>query len=87
MKGWKPSSDQYESLYDQLFDYYFHHYSSEIRQFVEHNPYVTWFIPKCFEQSQPLPSGRMGQVYLTQYNYRKLLVRELDLCMVTQVNR
>ncbi|KAI8365411.1 kinase-like domain-containing protein, partial [Choanephora cucurbitarum] len=64
MKGWKPSSDQYESLYDQLFDYYFHRYSSEIRQFVEHNPYLTWFIPKCFEQSQPLPSGptrRKGQ--------------------------
>ncbi|KAI8380086.1 kinase-like domain-containing protein [Blakeslea trispora] len=84
MKGWKPSSDQYESLYDQLFDHYFGYYSHQVQQFVQHHPYLTWFVPKCFEQSQPLPSGRMGQVYLTQYQYKKLIVRELDLCMVTQ---
>ncbi|KAI8068159.1 kinase-like domain-containing protein [Gilbertella persicaria] len=83
MNGWKPSCHQYDSLYDQLFDHYFHHYSNEIQQFVEKHSHLTWFVPKWFEHCQPLPSGRMGQVYLTTYHYKKLMVRELNMCMIT----
>jgi hypothetical protein len=93
MQGWKPTTNQYDTMYDQLFYYYFEYPTEtekQIRLISKCRP-LTWFPPQWFERSQPLPSGRMGQVYLTEcrlpYTTKRLVVREINLCMITQVYR
>lgn len=93
MQGWKPITNQYDTMYDQLFHHYFE-YPAEtekhIRLIRKHHP-LMWFPPQWFEHNQPLLSGRMGQVYLTQcrlpYKTKRLVVREINLCMITQVRK
>jgi hypothetical protein len=93
MQGWKPITKQYDTMYDQLFYYYFEYpieTEKQISLITKYRP-LTWFPPQWFERSQPLPSGRMGQVYLTEcrlpYTTKRLVVREINLCMITQVKK
>lgn len=91
MKGFRPISHQYKSLYEQLFHHYFEHpveTEKRIRLLQQSRP-LQWFPPHWFEHSQPLPSGRMGQVYLSQcrlpWKKTRFIVREINLCMISQV--
>ncbi|KAI8066104.1 kinase-like domain-containing protein, partial [Thamnidium elegans] len=65
MKGWKPTTHQFDSLYEQLFYYYFDYYATEIEEKIRllDQP-LKWYPPQWFENGKSLPSGRMGQVYL-----------------------
>ncbi|KAF1796485.1 kinase-like domain-containing protein [Mucor lusitanicus] len=90
MKGFRPISHQYKSLYEQLFHHYFEHpveTEKRIRLLQQSRP-LQWFPPHWFEHSQPLPSGRMGQVYLSQcrlpWKKTRFIVREINLCMISQ---
>lgn len=91
MKGWKPTTSQYDSLYDQLFYRYFEH-PTETERYIsklsDHHPLI-WIPPNWFEHTEPLPSGRMGQVYLSQCRFpwrtKKLIVREINLCLALNV--
>ncbi|KAL9546527.1 hypothetical protein MBANPS3_006624 [Mucor bainieri] len=69
MKGFRPISHKYKSLYEQLFHHYFEYpveTEKHIRHLQQSRRALQWFPPHWFEHSQPLPSGRMGQVYLSQ---------------------
>lgn len=89
MKGWKPISHQFDSLYEQLFHYYFDYYATEIEEKIRllDHP-LQWYPPQWFEHGKPLPSGRMGQVYLIscrvphQRKRSKMILRKVNLCMV-----
>ncbi|KAK4516985.1 uncharacterized protein ATC70_000313 [Mucor velutinosus] len=93
MKGFRPISHQYKSLYEQLFHHYFEYpveTERHIRLLQQSRP-LKWFPPHWFEHSQPLPSGRMGQVYLSQcrlpWKKTRFIVREINLCMISQGNK
>ncbi|GAN01344.1 hypothetical protein MAM1_0006d00777 [Mucor ambiguus] len=93
MKGFRPISHQYSSLYEQLFHHYFKYpveTEKHIRLLQQSRP-LQWFPPHWFEHSQPLPSGRMGQVYLSQcrlpWKKTRFIVREINLCMISQGNK
>lgn len=90
MKGWKPTTNQFKTLYDQLFHYYFD-YPTEIEETIRllDRP-LQWFPPQWFEHGKLLPSGRMGQVYIIscriphQKPRTKMILREINLCMLKQ---
>ncbi|KAI7897878.1 kinase-like domain-containing protein [Cokeromyces recurvatus] len=69
MRGWKPTQIQFDTLYDQLFHHYFFQYPIEIKKYLPSS--FLWFPPQWFEQSKPVASGRMGQVYITQSTKRR----------------
>lgn len=88
MNGWKPTTHQFDSLYEQLFYYYFDDYAAEIEEKIRllDQP-LRWYPPQWFEQGKTLPSGRMGQVYLVscrephQKKRNKMMLRKVNLCL------
>lgn len=90
MNGWKPTTNQYKTLYDQLFHNYFD-YPTEIEETIRSlNRPLQWFPPQWFEHGKMLPSGRMGQVYIIscriphQRQRNRMILREINLCMLQQ---
>lgn len=90
MKGWKPTTNQFKTLYEQLFHNYFD-FPIEIEKAIRllDRP-LQWFPPQWFEHGKLLPSGRMGQVYIIscriphQRSRNKMILREINLCMLQQ---
>lgn len=93
MKGWKPTTHEYNTLYDQLFEHYFD-YPKETEEAIRSltRP-LQWFPPHWFSSTTNIPSlnsGRMGRVYIMSCKYpqqkkpKKMIIREINLCMVKQ---
>lgn len=91
MKGWKPTTNQFKSLYDQLFQHYFD-YPNETEEAIRSlkRP-LQWFPLQWFSNGKALStSGRMGPVYIMsckiphQTESKTMIIREINLCMVKQ---
>lgn len=91
LKGWKPTTNQYNSLYDQLFHHYFDYPTETEKAIRSLERPLQWFPLQWFSNAKALsPSGRMGPVYIMsckiphRQQSKTMIIREINLCMVKQ---
>ncbi|KAI9486984.1 MAG: kinase-like domain-containing protein [Benjaminiella poitrasii] len=87
MKGWKPTTNQFHTLYEQLFHHYFNHPIEIERGLRCLFTSLLWFPPHWFEHSQPLHSGRMGQVYIAQLAFVSIAAEATLEQLIPQIDQ